>query len=418
MHRIGVGGVSSSARYRHRRRHRLLFYYSLGFVSSSVATAFTAATTSSSSSSPSLQAFSLLSFVSASSPTTPARDTTRALSLSFQQRQRHHHHSSRHATLLSLFPIGSSLATSGAEAASSVGLATTRRTQHSVTTFKMAATSSTSTTSDGDEEGSSSTSKPTSKSWRVLLEDTMKKTRDIRGTNYVQVSTVEYNNDTKMYEPKCRTIVFRGFVENIPPNDSLLYNVCDGLSCVMKMCTNKLSQKVRNRNENNKNNDMAEMVWWFPQTMEQYRVRGHLIFVGEPSSEGSDSSSEYSYENDPLLIQERCDMWESLRDVARETFYDPRISSMAYDDNDTNTDMDVLNPYPGGRDPATGKVIQPPSPNFILMLLNPISVDYLQLAIPKDNIEQYRQVDVRRDDEKEKKGEGGGMEWSYQRVNP
>ena len=165
---------------------------------------------------------------------------------------------------------------------------------------------------------------------------------------------------------------------------------------------------------------MAEMVWWFPQTMEQYRVRGHLIFVGEPTtSDDNDESTTttttttsgngYSYENDPLLIQERCDMWESLRDVARETFFDPRISSMAYDDNETNTDKSVLNPYPGGRDPATNKVIQPPSPNFVLMLLNPTSVDYLQLAIPKDNIEQYRQLDVR--DEK-------GGEWSYQRVNP
>ncbi len=72
----------------------------------------------------------------------------------------------------------------------------------------------------------------------------MAKSRKIRGSNYVQISTV--NKDG---EPRCRTVVFRGFInsKNLPedhcmsPQNGGHY---DDKPCVMKMCTDLRSQKV------------------------------------------------------------------------------------------------------------------------------------------------------------------------------
>ena len=85
---------------------------------------------------------------------------------------------------------------------------------------------------------------PTDQTWRSLLEVSMAKSRKIRGSNYVQISTV--NKDG---EPRCRTVVFRGFVNSknltedhsMSPQNGGHY---DGKPCVMKMCTDLRSQKV------------------------------------------------------------------------------------------------------------------------------------------------------------------------------
>ena len=73
-------------------------------------------------------------------------------------------------------------------------------------------------------------------SWRSLLEASIAKSRKIRGSNYVQIATVEKG------EPHCRTIVFRGFLK--VPEGHTLYNVCDDQACLMKMCTHLKSKKV------------------------------------------------------------------------------------------------------------------------------------------------------------------------------
>ena len=83
---------------------------------------------------------------------------------------------------------------------------------------------------------------PTDQSWRSLLEVSMARSRKIRGSNYVQISTA-----TKDGEPRCRTVVFRGFLnnKNLPEDHpmSASGNV-DGKPCVMKMCTDLRSNKV------------------------------------------------------------------------------------------------------------------------------------------------------------------------------
>ena len=81
---------------------------------------------------------------------------------------------------------------------------------------------------------------PTDQSWRSLLEVSMAKSRKIRGSNYVQISTV-----SKDGEPRCRTVVFRGFLNSANlPEDHPMGGDFDGKPCVMKMCTDLRSKKV------------------------------------------------------------------------------------------------------------------------------------------------------------------------------
>jgi len=211
---------------------------------------------------------------------------------------------------------------------------------------------------------------PTDQSWRSRLEISIAKSRKIRGSNYVQISTV--NKDG---EPRCRTVVFRGFLRssNLPedhPMSPQNDGDFDGKPCIMKMCTDLRSRKV----EEVAHQPISEMVWWFPKTSEQYRVRGSLLLIGD--------------DNDDTALQiARKEMWGNLGDSARESFLD---------------DDSVL--YIGGRD-EDGKVLPVPL-NFVLMLLNPTYVDYLLLKGA-----QYRQID-------ERVGDARKSTWSSKRVKP
>jgi hypothetical protein len=138
----------------------------------------------------------------------------------------------------------------------------------------------------------------------------------------------------------------------------------------MKMCTDLRSRKV----EEVAHQPISEMVWWFPKTSEQYRVRGSLLLIGD--------------DNDDKALQiARKEMWGNLTDSARESFLD---------------DDSVR--YIGGRD-EDGKVLPVPS-NFVLMLLYPTYVDYLLLTGA-----QYRQID-------ERVGDIRMSNWSSKRVKP
>lgn len=211
---------------------------------------------------------------------------------------------------------------------------------------------------------------PTDQSWRSLLEVSIAKSRKIRGSNYVQISTVSKNG-----EPRCRTVVFRGFLRssNLPedhPMSPQNGGHFDGKPCIMKMCTDLRSRKVGEV----AHQPISEMVWWFPKTSQQYRVRGSLLLVGD--------------DNDDKALQiARKEMWGNLSDPARESFLD---------------DESVR--YIGGR-ADDGKVLPVPA-NFLLMLLNPTYVDYLQLTGA-----QYRQID-------ERVGDARKSTWSSKRVKP
>lgn len=238
----------------------------------------------------------------------------------------------------------------------------------------------------------SSTNASSISSWRDKIEISIAKSRKVKGGNYVQIATV----DPTTLEPRCRTVVFRGFVKPDPTQKRNKDNDNNAdhpvLPCIMKMITDKRSNKfheVTNSQESTdkaKGVNSAEMVWWFSKSSEQYRIRGQLKFVGAD-------------ETDSYLLQSRKEQWGNLSDMAREQFYweDPGLT---YESEETAIPV-------GGRD-EDGKVLPAPD-NFLLMLLYPTRCDYLRL---RDN---FRQVDdVIAIDETNK----NEWAWSSNRVNP
>merc|ERR1719326_608968 len=86
--------------------------------------------------------------------------------------------------------------------------------------------------------------------WRARLDKTVARVRRERGSNYVQLSTVDPAG-----HPRCRTVVMRGWVGD-----------------AIKMITDARSEKVQHI----QHSPSAEMVWWFPKSSEQYRLAGSL----------------------------------------------------------------------------------------------------------------------------------------------
>jgi len=174
-------------------------------------------------------------------------------------------------------------------------------------------------------------------------------------------------------EPRCRTVVFRGFLGT------------DGDDTTMKMITDRRSSKVSEvssvdgAGSSEGEGSNVEMVWWFSKSSEQYRIRGKLHFVGHDHPDGN-------------LLTVRKAQWGNLSDSAREQFYwkEPSIPYQS----------DAEGGVPTGGRSAEGKVLPPPD-DFLLMLLTPKRVDYLRLG---DN---YRQLD-----------DLVGDQWSMARVNP
>lgn len=207
--------------------------------------------------------------------------------------------------------------------------------------------------------------------WREAIEVSIAKSRKIRGGNYVQLSTI----DSAINEPRCRTVVFRGFQPLAPQNS---YTTTAKKPSVMKMITDSRSSKVKELTSSS----IAEMVWWFSQSSEQYRIRGRIQLVGENTE-------------DDYLRQARKEEWGDLSDSAREQFYwtTPGI---------LHQEHKAIEIPKGGRDALSGRVLPPPK-EFLLMLLHPFHVDYLRLS---DN---YRQIDDLDNDSKL---------WFSKRVTP
>jgi pyridoxamine 5'-phosphate oxidase len=194
--------------------------------------------------------------------------------------------------------------------------------------------------------------------WRSRIDRSIAKSRKIRGGNYVQIATVD---DQGL--PACRTVVFRGFLETE-----------DKSSIAMKMITDARSEKVTQIAAN----PGCEMVWWFSQTKEQYRLSGTLRLVGAD-------------ESDAHLLAARKQQWGNLSDPAREQFY-------WHPPGEYSGESAVP---AGGRD-EDGKVMEVPD-SFLLMLLYPSQVKFLRLT---DN---FAQKDVL---------ESNGATWSESRINP
>uniref|UniRef100_A0A7S1CWE6 Pyridoxamine 5'-phosphate oxidase Alr4036 family FMN-binding domain-containing protein n=1 Tax=Cyclophora tenuis TaxID=216820 RepID=A0A7S1CWE6_CYCTE len=228
------------------------------------------------------------------------------------------------------------------------------------------------THADNNQEKPVSTSP--NRSWKSRIDESIARSRKIRGANYVQLSTVSADG-----EPRCRTVVFRGF-QRLPSDHPQAIECGDSqstTSCVMKMITDNRSNKVSEASQQ----FTAELVWWFAKSKEQYRIRGKLCFVG---------GGQFEHDGDKVLASARKEQWGSLSDPAREQFFwqEPGIP---YTGESTVP--------PGGRD-ANGVLLEPPE-TFLLLFLLPARSDYLRLT---DN---YRQIDEFIDGT-----------WKAQRINP
>ncbi|KAI2503919.1 Pyridoxamine 5'-phosphate oxidase [Fragilaria crotonensis] len=206
-------------------------------------------------------------------------------------------------------------------------------------------------------------------SWKARIDTSIARSRKIRGSNFVQISTVSNG------EPRCRTVVFRGF-QRVPSEHPIAIE-CDGMSCVMKMITDNRSNKVSEAAAQ----PFAEIVWWFSKTSEQYRIRGDLCFAG-----GGDFDSDV----DKVLAAARKEQWGNLSDPAREQFF--------WKEPGTDYSGESIVPL-GGRD-GEGNLLEAPQ-SFLLMFLRPKRVEYLRLG---DN---FRQIDKLIDNQ-----------WMKRRVNP
>ncbi|KAL7496936.1 hypothetical protein ACHAWT_008796 [Skeletonema menzelii] len=249
------------------------------------------------------------------------------------------------------------------------------------------------------------------KTWKERIDISIAKSRKIRGSNYVQISTIDYET----MEPRCRTVVFRGFMKDLPfgaveevlllgkdKQEESSSSSASGkyTDCVMKMITdlrsNKVSEVASFQTTGKKNGNTVEMVWWFPKSSEQYRIRGKLQFIGDggPLTNNDDAISSH---ND-YFVGERKQQWGNLSDMAREQFYwdKPGVPYCSIKGHEQGVP-------PGGRD-EDGKVLPTPD-SFLLMLLYPTKIDYLKLG------ENYRQVD-------EWKWDGDKSQWEQLRMNP
>lgn len=223
--------------------------------------------------------------------------------------------------------------------------------------------------------------------WQSRIQRSIAKSRKVRGGNFVQIATVDPEG-----RPRCRTVVFRGFLSAEARGEDAL-----------RMITDLRSEKVHQV----ASSPACEMVWWFGKTSEQYRIAGELQLVGADYPPGE-------------LQAARRQQWGNLSDKAREQFYwtcpGMEIALPVLEGSDNNGSEEIeeggvnLSPI-GGRD-ASGKLLPPPD-TFLLMLLWPTEVKYLRLT---DN---FAQLDRRG----EMKAELGGVEgettaWKTMRVTP
>ena len=198
----------------------------------------------------------------------------------------------------------------------------------------------------------------TTMSWRSLIDTSIKRSRKVRGGNYVQLATVTCEG-----KPSCRTVVFRGFLSH--KND-----LHEGI----KMITDARSEKVKQIKES----PFCELLYWFGKTSEQFRIAGTIQLVGAD-------------EPDDELALARKQMWGNMSDSGREQFFwhDPG------------------QPFQGDPDPPSGgrgddnRVLTAPE-SFLLMVLWPQSVKYLRLT---DNYAQNDHLD-------------SSNGWQSHRVNP
>ncbi len=188
--------------------------------------------------------------------------------------------------------------------------------------------------------------------WRSPLARALHRNRSLAFARYLQLATVRATG-----RPANRTVVFRGFLENTNQ---------------LKFITDIRSQKA----EEIDLYPWGEICWYFPKTREQFRIAGQLILVRQ-----DDRDSEF--------FTARRTVWQELSEAARSQFAWPAPGEDKAD--------------AGAFDSASPDAHEP-LPNFCLLLLEPETVDFLELRGEPQNRSLY--------------GRDGDGNWFVRSVNP
>jgi pyridoxamine 5'-phosphate oxidase len=185
--------------------------------------------------------------------------------------------------------------------------------------------------------------------WRSPLARALHRNRSRPHSRYFQLATV-----TATGRPANRTVVFRGF-----------------WSQALAFVTDQRSAKVTDIAMN----PWGEICWYFTQTREQFRLGGALTLVTEAEEKGDRD-------------QWRQQVWQSLSPKAQAQFYWPQPG----------------HPRQGAWEPVPeGDRLVPPT-TFVLALLQPETVDHLELRGEPQTRTRYHQ------------NEDG--QWQTKAVNP
>lgn len=188
--------------------------------------------------------------------------------------------------------------------------------------------------------------------WRSPLARALHRNRSLAYARYLQLATVRANG-----RPANRTVVFRGFLENTNQ---------------LKFITDIRSEKIEEINFY----PWGEICWYFPKTREQFRIAGQLVLV-------------VAEDTDSALYLSRRTAWQELSEGARSQFGWPHPGADKAE--------------AGAFDSAAPDAHEP-LPNFCLLLLEPETVDLLELRGEPQNRSLY--------------GRDGEGNWFVRSVNP
>lgn len=210
--------------------------------------------------------------------------------------------------------------------------------------------------------------------WRAAIKQALKKNGKNPTSKYAQLATV----DARDGAPSVRTVVFRGFLDGFFDDDDANAS-SDGDGDALVFCTDSRSEKVRDV----VGDARAEMAWYFPETREQFRVRGTLT-VSTATTTGDDREA-----------RARGNLWRKMRRGARGQFLWPTPGGARSDVSDGEADPHAVEESDARLD---DEVV---GENFALVALRAKRIDHLSLK--RNERVVHEEVDG---------------EWVSTRVNP
>ena len=265
--------------------------------------------------------------------------------------------------------------------------------------------------------------------WRQRIDKAIKKSRSSYGGNFCQLATVQSDEATGSLRARNRTIVFRGWQKD--PSVALGPSAEDPSNEMLVFCTDARSSKVVNESRTG-----AELCWWFPNSREQFRVSGTLVYVGKNGEEVAVGGGSAATSN-RVLDEMRNRQWAKMSPKAQQQFYWPTPGdSIPEDAPDVEPENQPLAKEPareaadqsetggaGNTQEAVKQespVAQPPPDTYLLLLLRPLTVRWLSLKT------DHAQMDTLGFDEASVKdlpvlggaASAAQARWTMSRMNP